>query len=92
MNFFRTSGHFIRIECISDILFCLQFRFSCLLFIVTYRQVLKSFLSLKVIHENPPNATSNGVSATVDEGGFLRGNKDKGKVIVFTAPKVANGR
>ena len=45
-----------------------------------------------MIHENPPNSTSNGVSATVDEGGFLRGNKDKGKVIVFTAPKVANGR
>ena len=52
--------------------------------------------TLKVIHENPPNSTSNGVSATVDEGGFLRGNKDKGKVIVFTAPKgtaaAANGR
>ena len=48
---------------------------------------------LKVIHETPPNSTSNGVSATVDEGGFLRGNKDKGKVIVFTAPKgAANGR
>ena len=48
-----------------------------------------------MIHENPPNSTSNGVHATVDEGGFLRGNKDKGKVIVFTAPKgtsAANGR
>ena len=48
-----------------------------------------------MIHETPPNSTSNGVTATVDEGGFLRGNKDKGKVIVFTAPKgtaAANGR
>ena len=57
-------------------------------------KLLKSFLP-KVIHENPPNSTSNGVHATVDEGGFLRGNKDKGKVIVFTAPKgtsAANGR
>ena len=47
-----------------------------------------------MIHETPANSTSNGVSATVDEGGFLRGNKDKGKVIVFTAPTngAANGR
>ena len=66
------------------------------LLVLTFHSHMSSgieiFSPLKVIHENPPNSTSNGVSATVDEGGFLRGNKDKGKVIVFTAPKVANGR
>jgi hypothetical protein len=45
---------------------------------------------LKVCHEAPSTMT-NGIEAVVDDGGFLRNNKDKGKVIVFTAPAVTNG-
>ncbi len=46
---------------------------------------------LKVCHEAPTGVAGPGVEAVVDAGGFLRNNKDKGKVIVFTAPGGGRG-